>query len=143
MNAEDAFLLDALQDADAVEFVRMLGTVSQTWDDLVDDAKTDDVSAAFMTLLLELPTNPFYRAHVDRLLPVMRAAVFDWLASNELQRGDDDDLTLAHVLRDSLVAVVVECAAITRGNSYAASNAARIRRYYHDESLAAFKESIR
>ncbi len=139
---EDVFLFDALQDASAVEFVQLLGAVSQTWDDVIDEAKIDDVSSAFMSLLIDLPANPFYRRHLDRLLPVMRAAIFDWLASNELQDGDEDDRALAHVLRDSLIAVVVECTAITRGNAYAASNAARIRRFYHDESLEAFNRSL-
>ncbi len=133
-------------DAEAVALCEMLGGISQVWDDLIDgDAEVSaaEINQAFFAAIVELPANPFYFRHFARLHPLIASAVFDWMASNELEKTGSHDRTLAFVLRDNLSAVVTQCASITGGYAWAQQNAARIRRYFHDETLQDYLGGLR
>lgn len=136
---EREFLADVLRgEVGAIAFCELLGSVSQTWDDLFDrdtDASKDRVNAAFFNALIVLPRNPFYQRHFDSLHPLLEAAAMDWMSANDLEQGSEHDRTLAFVLRDSLVSVVIRCAAIVGGYEWAIARAAEIRRFFHDETL--------
>lgn len=133
---ERDLMLDLLKDEGAADLVEALGSISQAWDDAIDSGSTTVLlSRAFTLALVGLPEMPFYREHRERLLPLMRASIIDWLAANELERGSHHDRTLAFTLRDSLIGVVQECVVITRGLDFAITNAATLRRAFHDEPL--------
>ncbi|MGH8444914.1 MAG: hypothetical protein ACREVL_06580 [Solimonas sp.] len=132
--------------AAAIEFCLLLGSVSQTWDDLIDGDKpvtAQQINAAFFKALIQIPANRFYRIHFASLQPLMQAAAYDWLAANELERGGADEQALAYVLRDSLVAVVTQCAALVGGHGWAIDHAAAIRRYFHDEPAAEYVRKLK
>lgn len=139
---EKELLQELLQDEGAVALIEALGVISQAWDDAIDAGETAMLSRAFTLALVGLPEIPFYRQHRDRLLPLMRAAIIDWLTANELERGTPHDRTLAFALRDSLIAVVQECLVITRGLEFAIQNAPALRRAYHDETLQDYIEGL-
>lgn len=141
MNERD-FLLKVLKShAAAISFCELVFAISQTWDDLIDgdvEVTKEQVNDAFFRAVIELPANPFYQAHFAMLHPLLQAAIYDWLTANELERGSAHDKTLAFVLRDSLTAVVTQCAAIIGGHQWAIAAAPEIRRYFQDETLQQF-----
>lgn len=136
---EREFLLCALQgNASAVGFCELLAAISQTWDDLVDrdvEVTAAQVNEAFFRAVIELPANRFYQDHFASLHPLLQSSVYDWLTANEFERGDAHEKTLAFVLRDSLTAVVTQCAAIIGGHQWAIAMSPKIRRYFQDETL--------
>lgn len=88
---------------DAYDMVRMLGDLSHTWDDLVDGDERrseQDINAAFLTCLVYLPMNPFYRAHQAAIIPMWVSVVASYEAANRFERdGDAQGLEIGHVLR--------------------------------------------
>lgn len=140
---EREFLLDVLKgNPEAVEFCQTLGTISQAWDDAIDAGITSGISGAFVGALITLPANAFYREHIAQLQPLIQASIIDWLTANELERGSPHDKTLAFVLRDSLTAVVIQCAAIVGGLPWAIANAPRIRRAMQQEPLSHYLKGL-
>lgn len=134
---ERYWLMDVLQQCEpAVQFCLDLGAISQVWDDLIDEGHSGAVSEAFIAALAALPANPFYRAHFEQLHPLVTLWCVDYMASVTLERGSDHDRTIAFVLRDSYAAIVQQCAVLIGGLGYAVTQAARIRRAVHDETLA-------
>lgn len=128
---------------DATRLCLLLFAISQTWDDLIDEGASADVNQMMVATLLELPANPFYCEHHAKLMPVIQTAVIDWLTANDLEQGSAHERTLAFVLRDSLSAVVIQCAAIIGGISWAIAQAPRIRRFNHDEHLSTYLEGLK
>lgn len=133
---ESEWLADVLKDCTpAVDLCLALGMVSQVWDDIVDEGTSPNLNQAMFAALVEIPANPFYRAHFDQLHPLVSMACMDYLASVQLERGSPHDRTLAFVMRDSYAAIVTQCAALIGGAAYAIAQAVRIRRAVHDEPL--------
>lgn len=130
---------------DAVEFCTMLGELSQTWDDLIDGTfrELTDVNSAFLIALFGIRENSFFQRHESELVPLMKAAIHDWLDANVLERGTPNDKVLAYVLRDSLTSLVVQVARIIGGTAYAREVGADIRRHFHDEPLADYLRGLR
>ena len=139
---EREFLLDALKgNESAVDFCLLLGGIQQVWDDLVDGDKAvtaGRINQALIGAIIGLPLNGFYCRHFGELQPIMRVGIMDWMTANALERGDDHDKTLAFMLRDSIVSIVVQCAYLVGGHDWAISKAPSIRRYFHDETLAEY-----
>lgn len=122
-------------DEAAVEFIEALGAISQVWDDLVDgDAvPTAGIHGAFRLALVTLPGNPFYQTFQHKLVPVMDAAILDWMTATAIEKQSQEAARLAYVLRDSLAGVVVYCASLLGGAEWALEVAPRIRGAVHDE----------
>ncbi len=140
IETEEAFLNRVLRgQAAAVELVRQLMRVSQIIDDLHD--RDVDVSAARVktmawAVLVEVPSNAFYRRYFLDLQPVIRVALADWFDSTVLECGAGEDRTLAFVLRDTLTALVNQCAYLIGGADWMAANGPAVRRFFHDETLS-------
>lgn len=136
-----------LGDRQAVDFVEMLGQISQVWDDIVDEPHSPpsaaDINKAFWTALVGVQMNPFFNRHRDVLMPVLHMAVVDWMDSNNLERGSKHDKTLAFVLRDTLVSVVVLCAELVGGWQHAREVGPNIRRFFYSEHLDQYLEDKR
>ena len=138
---ERAFLQHVLKDhAAAILFCEALFRVSQTLDDLIDGDKPvtgDAIYAAFWEAMIDIPGNPFYRAHEPILRPLMAAALQDWRDSVTLERdGDHHGRSLAFVLRDQLTSLVVQCAGLIGGFDWMQEVSAQIRRHFHEDKLA-------
>ena len=127
--------------AAAIALVRTLNLAINAWDDLIDGDKTptiNEIHAAFIALLVDLPRNPFYREHMDELLPCIEVAIAEWLAANELEGGNKEDRARAHVLRFSGLSVYVMCARIVGGIQWAAEAATLMRKAIPAETAEAF-----
>lgn len=135
---EREFLIEVLLDhSPAVDYCLTLGSVSQAWDDLVDGDKigVDRINRAFFDALVTIPANPFFAQYRAFLLPVQQSIIFDWFDANCLESGDSHDKTIAFVLRDSLVTIVVQCAYLIGGYEHAKKVGPDIRRHFFDETL--------
>lgn len=143
---ENRFLSTVLRENEsAVLYVRMLGEITQTIDDLYDqdkDVDPDEIGRVFWQCLVAMPCNAFYQEHFVVLQPQFQLAYFDWLNANELERGSEHDQTLSFVLRDNLVGLVVTCARLIGGYEYAKQVGPAIRRYFHDERLDQYQGNL-
>jgi len=88
---------------DALNMFRAFVFLLHTWDDLVDKDQAVpevDVNNAFLTALVYLPANPFYRAIQDAILPMWMVVVSSYETANKFERDKDPHgLEIAHGLR--------------------------------------------
>ncbi|MHB0820133.1 hypothetical protein ACYCFK_17885 [Stutzerimonas stutzeri] len=145
---ERAFLQHVLKDhASAILFCESLFRVSQILDDLIDGDRPvagDAIYRAFWEAMIDIPGNPFYRAHEPTLRPLMAAALQDWRDSVTLERdGDHHGRSLAFVLRDQLTSLVVQCAGLIGGFAWMQDVSAQIRRHFHEDKLADYLHELK
>jgi hypothetical protein len=90
-------------DENALKMYRSLIFLAHAWDDLVDkdkDLSEQTINQAFMTALVWLPTNPFYRAIQDSVFPMWVVVVSSYEVANRFERDKDaHGLEIAHGLR--------------------------------------------
>lgn len=88
---------------DALNMYRMFVDLLHTWDDLVDKdngGTEDDINRAFLTTLVYLPANPFYRSIQDQIFPMWLTVVSGYAAANKFERDKDEHgIEIAHSLR--------------------------------------------
>ena len=88
---------------DALNMFRAFVDLSHVWDDLVDRDKpvpADAINRAFLTCLVYLPANPFYRAIQDQILPMWLVVVSSYETANAFEKDKDaHGLEIAHGLR--------------------------------------------
>ncbi len=116
----DALLAAHLKDANAIRFLQSLFAVAEVWDDLTDGDKpvpVEDVNAAFMTALIDLPSNPFFTSFKDQLVPLMIVGINAWQDSNKLQAGTLTERALAYVLRDWYCEIAAFCVFVLHGTA--------------------------
>ncbi len=143
-----AFLADVfLGDEDAISFIALVGKATQIWDDLADEPEevtTNEVKDAVWVSMCAIPQNRFYRHYYDQLAPLLEQAVLDWMTATDLEKtGEEHDLDIAFVIRDSLIALVSRCAWLIGGYEYAKRRNIEIRRFFHDETLEEYKNEHR
>jgi hypothetical protein len=118
------------------------------WDDLTDgDAQVPigRVHQAMWAALLDLPANPFYRAHFEALHPVVKLAALDWMASTTLEKSDkatDDDLMAAFVLGQSWASILLAAATIINGPAAAMQFAPNIRQFALGGGFKAYRAGL-
>jgi hypothetical protein len=126
----------------AVYYCEMLFGVSQVWDDIVDADKpltSTAVNAAFWDALITIPNNAFYQQHFHVLNPLMSSCIQDWMDATRMERSSDEHLAASYVLRDSLSNIVIHCARLIGGFSWAQSISLDVRYAVYDESLEEYK----
>ena len=88
---------------DALNMYRALVDLAHAWDDLVDKDKPLDagkINQTFLTCLVYLPANPFYRRIQDQILPMWLTVVSAYEAANKFeQEKDEHGIEIAHSLR--------------------------------------------
>jgi hypothetical protein len=88
---------------DALNMYRALVDLAHAWDDLVDkDQPLDEgkINQAFLTCLVYLPANPFYRHIQDQILPMWLTVVSAYEAANKFEKEKDEHgIEIAHSLR--------------------------------------------
>lgn len=116
---------------DAARFLVDIARCSHTYDDLIDKDKPQSDEAVHdlvWSLLVTIPTNPFYRANENTLRPVLITSIMNWRASVDMERSASvEELRIAHVTRYSLADVVLLCMVLTGGPDHAAQHARRAR----------------
>lgn len=88
---------------DALNMYRAFADLAHTWDDLVDkdkDTTENDINRAFLTCLVYLPANPFYRSIQDAIMPMWLVVVSSYETANKFENDKDvHGLEIAHGLR--------------------------------------------
>jgi hypothetical protein len=88
---------------DALNMYRAFVSLLHTWDDMVDKDKPlteKQINEAFLTCLVYLPANPFYRHIQDQILPMWVIVVSGYAAANHFEREKDPHgIEIAHSLR--------------------------------------------
>ncbi len=134
------FLTKAFRgDADAVNLILLLSRVSHVWDDLVDlDKPVDEITInrTFYALLIDLPSNPFFRRHMDTLLPLMAMGAMNYEIANAYElSGDRERLALAHVLRYSVADVATATALLIGGPEWVRMIGPELRQLSQKDTL--------
>jgi hypothetical protein len=96
---------------DALNMYRAFVNLAHTWDDMIDRDKpvsADDINRAFLTCLVYLPANPFYRAIQDQILPMWLVVVSSYETANAFEKAKDPHgIEIAHSLRYAAGNIVV------------------------------------
>lgn len=131
---------------DAVLFLESVMRITQVWDDLIDRDRVptpDEINRTWRDALTGIPRNAFYRAYVNELLPLMDMFITDWHCANTLEKGSEQDKRIAYIIRDSLNALIIHCAALIGGHEWAAVIGIEVRRQVHDEDFEDYCRSIK
>lgn len=142
---EEEFLEEVLLgNRDAIEFIDLIGQITQDWDDLYDEGAEpghEKVNELMWAALVQLPVNPFYQRHFATLYPLVRQMIVDWFDANRLQEyGDEHALHIAFVLRDSSAGLLTTCAGLVGGYDHMRRVGPVIRAFCMDEPFEEFKE---
>jgi hypothetical protein len=109
-------------DYEAIEYCNMYFRVCQTWDDLIDKdvpITETQIHHAFITAMIELPSNKFFQRHCASLVPIMYNGIMDWQASVAMERTNDVRQKLvAYTLRDTFNNLILHCAYILGGKEW-------------------------
>ncbi len=123
----------ALNDRAAGALLVSLYRASQLADDIADcDERPDRVTDVMRILGVEVPRNPFFRAHADVLTATLAQVIDAWEWSNEHE--DDPDETgkvLAYGLRDAAIMYVRQVAFLVGGHEHAKEVFADAIRFFH------------
>ena len=88
---------------DALNMYRAFVDLAHIWDDLVDRDKpvsADKINQAFLTCLVYLPANPFYRAIQEQIMPMWLVVVSAYETANHYEKTKDaHGVEIAHGLR--------------------------------------------
>lgn len=125
----------------AMRFCADMVDVAHVWDDLVDCDKPVSAAkadATFRKMMLEIPSNDFYRANFGFLHPVLILVWAQWSAANSMEthpfKGDREK---AFMLRASLYQLFHACAVLCGGLDWAAEIGPEVYRLY-GENLETF-----
>jgi hypothetical protein len=103
MNIEEGKLEWFGGNQDALNMYRAFIFLAHTWDDLVDkdkDVSANDINHAFLTALVYLPANPFYRTIQDSIMPRWLVVVSSFETANKYEKDQDPHgIEIAHGLR--------------------------------------------
>ena len=88
---------------DALNMYHAFVDLAHIWDDLVDQdnsVSADKINHAFLTCLVYLPANPFYRGIQDQILPMWLVVISAYETANFFEASKDPHgIEIAHGLR--------------------------------------------
>ena len=88
---------------DALRMYQAFVFLAHVWDDLVDkdrERSETDINQAFLTALVWLPSNPFYRMIQQAILPMWLVVVSSYEVANKFERDKDPHgIEISHGLR--------------------------------------------
>lgn len=150
ISADDQAELDELLrifrgNREALDLLLKLKFVSHVWDDLIDQDRAVTPAAitrCFMILLHDIPMNPFYRAHEQQLLPVLLTSQLNYVAANDLERGDRISREIAHCARYAIGDVSLLIAHLVGGGDWATKHAATLKRMAQKDCLSNFLKEM-
>lgn len=144
---QEANIRAALRNHDqAVEVFLRLREILHTWDDLIDqdrEVNLEAVNRAFFDLLVGLGQIPFWRAHQDRLSPVLVAAIANWHAANQFEAADDERrLHIAFIIRSDYANLLIVLAYLVGGYEWMREVTPTIRDLWTDETFASYLDNL-
>jgi len=128
-----------LGDYDAIKFIQDIGSVMETWDDLIDkDKPVSDalIHHVFITLLISLPSNDFFAKNKNFLIPIIMLAINSWLDSNNLEKEEFEQRTYALTLRHIGIQIVPMCAFLVGGFEHSRKYSTDIWKFFTEHESA-------
>ena len=136
---DDRFARWFCGDAEAVQFAHQLWTAAQEWDDLEDEGRCNhNVLLAWLAFGKEYL--PYFARNSHVLRPAMLMMYLQWNAANVLERGDENDVSKAYMLRAGLYSVWHVMAWIAGGSEWAGKVGPEIYRSYGETLPDLIKE---
>ena len=130
----------------AYDFLTTMFEVLHFWDDLIDrdrEVPPEEVNRSMWNVLVTIPENIFFQQNFSQLMPLLKTAIWNWQAANEMERsGDELDKRIAFVLRSTYVDMVSMCAYIVGGRDWAHEVALEARRQTSNEGWEAYLEAL-
>ena len=126
-------------DPGAIRFASDLWEAAQQWDDLEDEGAGNH-NAVLNWLSFEAMRDPFLASNAHVLKPAMLQMYLDWSAANVLEKGSDDDIGKAWVLRAGLYRVFHVVSWLIGGHEHALKCGPVIWRTYGEGRTAFTKE---
>lgn len=134
-------------DRGAFDFITDLFSVLHFWDDLIDGDRTvsaAEVNCSMWNALVGIQENAFWQRNFHALMPVLKVAIANWHAANEMERTENEmDKRIAFILRSTYVDLVTACAYIVGGKAWAAHVALEARRDTSAEGWDAYLEALK
>lgn len=147
MNRQDLFSTVTRGNEHATNFLMDMVGVLHVWDDLIDRDKPvppEAVNAAFETMLVSIPNNPFYRQNFSALNPVLVCAINNWHVANILEQGEcEEDLRIAFISRSSYIDLITQVAYIVGGGDWVREIGPHIRRFAHSEGWDGYQRNLK
>lgn len=94
----------------------------QGLDDWRDNDHNDgkDIERVIYLTLVRMPSNPFFQAHANRLLPVLSNVVLKWTASNVMEdEKQEEQLPKAFMWRAGFYDLILEVVNVVHGFDFA------------------------
>lgn len=132
----------------AIQLGMMIVKIADVWDNLIDgdvEVNNEDINQAFWYALVEIPRNPFYRAHVDELHPLFANGILNWHIANQLVKDAPDSkraVEIAHVLRYSIGDVISHMAMLIGGVEWARKVGPELRMRCQRDTLENFSQEV-
>ena len=142
---EADFLQFALKgDSAAIDFCSIVFRASQVLDDLVDGdpVSGEQVVETFWDIMVGLPQNPFYRQHVDTLVPMLQVFLQDWEDANRLERMGEHEQNIGFVLRDTVGGIITHVAGLVAGRAWQRAIAVSVRQHIHEDDLEQYRKEL-
>lgn len=139
------FTWAACGNADAGRFLQQITDAAHAWDDVVDgDVPLDRAAldAAFRALVLDIPANPFYRAHRASLEPLIAQAALNWQVATAIERDPCAPKQVAYIVRSSYIDLVGQVALLTGGPLWAVEVIRRVRTLNQSESFSEYLTNL-
>jgi hypothetical protein len=134
-----------LGDENAVQTVIMLSTITEVWDDLIDGdpVSPDEVHGAFISAMVGLNCNPFYKAWEPLITGTVLAGINAWLDSIELERGETvAERMQAFYIRNYIFEMVNVCAFAIGGWKHMRKVSGEIRAFATHETYAQWEHAL-
>lgn len=114
----------------AASFARQLWSAIQIWDDIEDEGQHPDHNALCSWLAFGKERDPFFRAHADLMRPAFLIVYLSWTAANVMERGDENDVAKAYMLRAAYYQLLHVMAYACGGDMHAVAVGPEIYRFY-------------
>lgn len=122
----------------AAAYLDAIAQSARIADDLIDGDQAvspKQVQRMVGALLIEIPANPFFRAHYDVLWAAHSIAWNAYLDANELESGTVTDQLYAHVLRDTINELLPLVAYLCGGPKRQRAVSRRMRQEFQKEMI--------
>ena len=123
----------------AREMLGILARASHFYDDLIDapaNVSAQTIHLAMWDIMVALPLNEFYCAHLKALAPVIASGILNWRAANDMEKtGRREELVISHALRYSIADVALLVMAILGGPDHAAKYARQAKLSFHEDTF--------
>ncbi len=144
-NQEELLEIWLKGDRDAINLVGLIGSVSQTWDDLVDGDKQltlDDINEMMWGALMEIRRNPFFRKHEAEMDMLLEQAIDSWHEANDLEAEGLLPL-VTYTIRSSVTPLLVRMTYLLGGRLWGRKCAREIRLAVFDEPYDEYLSGLR